>query len=138
MSFSAGVCYSFKQEILAGTHLLTSDTIKIALYTQAGMTNGNFATLAAYSTTGEVSGSGYTAGGVALTGATISISGAVAYITFTNPTWSASLTADACLIYNASKSNKAIAIYGFNSTTSFGTFTVVMPPAGTTAIITVT
>jgi VCBS repeat-containing protein len=83
----------------------------------------------AYTTTGETSGAGYTAGGNTLTGVTVLTSGTTAYVDFANPVWtSASFTARGALIYNASKSNKAIAVLDFGSDkTTTTTFTVQMP-----------
>lgn len=146
-NFAAGVCYTFKQELLQGVHAFagtTPDTIKIALYTQTGATTLNNTTLATYTTTGEVGASGtYTAGGSSMSGVSVSISSSTAYVTWSsNPQWtSATITSDSCLLYNNSSkngtSNRAIAIYSFGSTTSTsGTFTVVLPAAGTSATLT--
>ncbi len=137
MAFAACITDQFKQDILNGVHQ-PGDTYKIALYTQAAATNAN-KTLTAYSATGEVSGTGYSAGGTALSGFTVGLSTDTAYITFTNPSWSsATITADAAVIYNSSRSNKAMAVLSFGSTTSTaGTFTVQFPAAGASAVITI-
>lgn len=145
MAFAAGVAYTFKQELMKGTHDFTTDTIKIALYVQASATTLNNTSLATYTSTGEVSASGtYSAGGQALSGVSVSISSATAYVSWsTNPSWtSATITSDSCLIYNNSlknsTANRAIAIYSFGSTTSTaGTFTVVLPAAGSSATLTI-
>lgn len=129
MAITAAVCNSYKQEILQGTHS-SADTYKIALYTSTASLDG---TTTAYSATNEVSGTGYTAGGATLSGFTVSGSGSTAWLDFTtDPTWSTStITARGALIYNSSKSNKAVAVLNFGSdiTSTAGTFTVTFPTA---------
>jgi hypothetical protein len=96
------------------------------------------ATTTAYATTNEVVGAGYTAGGVSLSGFTSGLANGVAYVTFSDATWAnATITARGCLIYNSSKSNKAVAAFDFggNITSTSGTFTVDLPAAGATALI---
>lgn len=136
MAVTAAVCDSYTQELFSGTHTNT-DTYKIALYTAASATLN--ASTTAYTATGEVSGTGYTAGGLALSGFSTSIDIGVAILDFTtDPSWaSATITADSALIYNSSKSNKAVAVLSFGSTTSTnGTFTVTFPaPAAATGLI---
>ena len=86
----------------------------------------------AYSTTNEVSGTGYTAGGNALTGAVISADGTTAIVDFDNTTWASStITARGALIYNSSKANRAIAVLDFGSdkTSTDGDFTIQFPAA---------
>lgn len=127
MAISQAMCSSFKQELLGGIHDLDTDTIKIALYTSAATLG---ASTTAYATTNEVAGTGYTAGGNTLTGATISLSGTTAFVGFADTTWAtATITARGALIYNASKANRAIAVLDFGSdkTSTAGDFTVVMP-----------
>ena len=92
---------SFKEELYEGVHNLLTDTIKIALYTA-------YADLGAdttvYTTTDEITGTGYSAGGNVLTGATVQSSGNTAYVSFNNTSWNnASFTCRGALIYNASK-----------------------------------
>ena len=124
---------SFKAELYQAVHNLLTDTLKIALYT--GNANLN-ADTAAYTTSNEVSGGGYTAGGVALTGVTINTSGYTAYVNFNNVSFSASVTARCALIYNASKSNKSIAVLDFGSDKTSSAFTITMPQnTATTALI---
>ena len=129
MAITAAVCNSYKQEILQGTHS-SADTYKIALYTSTASLDG---TTTAYSATNEVSGTGYTAGGATLSGFTVSGSGPTAWLDFTtDPTWATStITARGALIYNSSKSNKAVAVLNFGSdiTSTAGTFTVTFPTA---------
>ena len=108
----------------------TADTFKAALYT----TNQSLgASTTAYSSTGEVSGTGYTAGGITVTNATApTTSGTTAYwtpsasITYTNVTLTTAF--DAVLIYNSTQSNKAVSVHTFGSqTVTAGTFTLTMP-----------
>jgi hypothetical protein len=126
MAFEQTLTTSFKQDILLGVHDLDTDTLKIALYLATADLG---AATTVYTTTGETSGAGYTAGGNTLTGVTVLTSGTTAYVDFANPTWDpASFTARGALIYNASKSNKAIAVLDFGSDkTTTTTFTVQMP-----------
>ena len=125
---------SFKKELYQAIHNLSTDTIKIALYT--GNANLNEDTTV-YSATNEVSGTGYTAGGQALTGVSISSSGYVAYANWDNVAWTAALTARCALIYNVTQGNKSIAVLDFGSDkTSTTTFTITMPAnTSTTALI---
>ena len=118
---------SFRQEMLQAVHNLLTDTIKLALYTSASGLNE---ATTVYSATDEVSGTGYSAGGIVLTGATISASNSVVFVNFNNAVWDpASFTAAGGLIYNASKSNKSIAVLSFGGDkTAASTFTVTMPP----------
>ena len=134
MSISQTLCTSFKAELYQAVHNLLTDTIKIALYT-------NHATLdestTVYTTSNEITGTGYTAGGVVMTGITVSTSGQIAYVNFANASWSGALTARGALIYNASQGNKAIAVLDFGADkTSVITFLVTMPAnTSTTALI---
>jgi hypothetical protein len=136
MAITQAFCTSAKADFLGGVHDLDTDTIKIALYTSSADLG---ATTTAYSSTNEVVGTGYTAGGLTLTSPVISTDGTTAIVDFSDATWSGStITARGALIYNASKSNKAIAVLDFGSdkTSSAGNFTVVMPAAAAaTAII---
>jgi len=117
---------SFKAQLYQGIHDLTTDVIKIALY--SGNANLNEATTA-YSTTNEVVASGYSAGGLVLTPITVNSSGYTAYVGFPNVTWTAALTARCALIYNSSKANRSVAVLDFGADkTSTNTFTITMPP----------
>jgi len=126
-----------KQDFLNGVHQ-PGDTYMIALY-DAAATNDK--TTTAYSATHEIAGTGYAAGGIALSGFTVGLVGDTAYIDFTtDPSWpSASFTAASALIYNASRSNKALAVidFGGSFTATGGTFTVQLPAPGASAIITI-
>jgi hypothetical protein len=125
---------SFKAEVYQAVHNLLTDTIKIALYTA----NANLdETTTVYTTLNEVVASGYTAGGEVMTGVALNTSGYTVYVNWANVSWSASVTARCALIYNASKSNKSIAVLDFGSDkTSTGTFTITMPAnTATSALI---
>lgn len=139
MANSQAICNSFKSEVLSGIHALGTtvtrggtgaDTIKAALYlTSASIGAGT----TAYSSTGEVTGTNYTAGGVTVTNATaptLSSSTAVwtpsASIVFTTVTLSTFF--DCVLLYNSTQSNKAISAHTFGSQTiTAGTLTLTMP-----------
>ena len=134
MAITTAICNSYKQELLEGVHAST-DTYKIALFTSSATLS---ASTTAYSTSNEVSGTGYDAGGKTLTGYVSGLSGSTAYITFDDPSWSNStITARGCLIYNSSKSNKAVAAFDFGSDviSVSGTFTIDLPAAGASALI---
>jgi hypothetical protein len=134
MPITTAICNSYKQEILEGVHA-SADTYKIALYTSSATLS---ASTTAYSSTNEVSGTGYDAGGKTLTGYVSGLSSGTAYITFDDPSWTSStITARGCLIYNSSKSNKAVACFDFGSDviSVSGTFTIDLPAAGASALI---
>jgi hypothetical protein len=134
MSITSALCNSYKKEILEGVHDST-DTYKIALFdSNAGLS----ATTTVYSTSGESDGAGYTAGGIELSGFTTGLSGSTAYLTFSDPSWpNSTITARGCMIYNSSKSNKAVAVFNFGQNVSSvnGTFTVDFPGAGGSSLI---
>ena len=125
---------SFKAECWQAIHNLLTDTLKIALYTGNAALD---ASTTAYAATNEITGSGYTAGGLTLTGVTIDTSGYTAFCSFTNPSWSGALTARYALIYNASKANRSVAVLDFGADkTSVITFTITLPAnTATTALI---
>jgi len=134
MAITTAICNSYKQEILEGVHAST-DTYKIALYTSSATLGAG---TTAYSSSNEVTGTNYSAGGVTLTGYTSGLSSSTAYITFSDPSWADStITARGCLIYNSSKTNKAVACFDFGSdvVSVSGTFTINLPAAGATALI---
>lgn len=129
MAITSAVCNSFKQELFGGIHDIDTDVIKMALYTSAATLG---ASTTSYTTSNEVVGVGYVAGGNTLTGATISLDGSVAIVDFSDTTWSsATITARGAMIYNSSKSNKAIAVidFGADKTSTNGSFVVQMPVA---------
>jgi hypothetical protein len=139
VSNTQAMCTSFKGEILSGVHALgttvtrattAADTLKAALYVTTATINE---ATTAYSATGEVSGTGYSAGGVTVTNATApTTSGTTGYwtpsasITYTSVTLTTAF--DCVLIYNSTQSNKAISVHTFGSqTVTAGTFTLTMP-----------
>ncbi len=130
MAITSALCNSFKQELLAMTPHIAGDIYKIALYTSAATLDK---TTTAYSTTNEVVGSGYTAGGQNLVGFVVSLDTDTAILDFTtDPAWTSStITARGALIYNSTRSNKSVATLDFGSdiTSTNGTFTVIIPAA---------
>lgn len=135
-AMTQGIPDAFKQEVLKGTHIPGTDVFKIALYTQAAASYAP-ASSTVYSATGEVTGTGYTAGGATLAGAVtwLDTTNHVAGLDFTDPVWTSStITADGFVIYNASKGNKLVYIGTFTSTSSTnGSFTITFPAATYTA-----
>jgi len=140
MAITAAVCNSFKTEALQGIHL-AADVYKIALYTSAATLSK---ATTAYSATNEVGDSGtYAAGGQTLVGYTAALDTDTAYLDWsTDPAWtSATITARGALLYNATRSNKAVAVLDFGSdiTSTNGTFTVTFPAAAAaTALVRIT
>lgn len=139
MANTQAMCTSFKGEILKGIHALgttvtrgatTADVIKAALFLASATINAATAT---YSSTGEVSGAGYSAGGVTVTNASApSTSGTTAIwtpsasIVYSAVTLSTAF--DCVLLYNSSQGDKAISVHTFGSqTVTAGTFTLTMP-----------
>ena len=125
---------SFKAELYQGIHDLTTDVIKIALYTASANLNES---TTVYSSTNEVPATGtYSLGGAQLTPITVSSSGYTAYVGFPNISWTAAITARCALIYNSSQGNKSIAVLDFGSDkTSTVTFTITMPANTATAAL---
>jgi len=123
-----GLTTSFKQQMLQAGQSLLTDTLYMALYTAFADIGPN---TTAYSTAGEVVGTGYVAGGVPVTGATIGVgTDGTVYVNFNNvPFPSASFIARGALIYNTSKSNKSVAVLDFGADKIFTsvTNTVTMP-----------
>lgn len=137
MAITTAVCNSFKADLMAMTPHTAADVYKIALYTSAATLD---ATTTAYSATNEVSGTGYTAGGATLVGFTPGSGSGVGWLDWTtDPTWPTStITARGALIYNSSRSNKAVAVYDFGAdiTSTAATFTAALPAAAAgTALI---
>jgi hypothetical protein len=126
------MCTSFKQEILVGTHNFTAssgNTFKLALYTSSASLG---ASTTAYTTSNEVSGTGYTAAGAALTSVTPTTSGTTALCDFSDLTFSSStITANGALIYNDTQSDKAVCTlaFGGDKTSTAGDFTIQFPTA---------
>jgi hypothetical protein len=133
MAITQAMCTSFKQEILVAEHNFTAttgNTMRAALYTSsATMSAGT----TAYATTNEVSGTGYTAAGNALTNVTPTTSSTTALTDFADTTWStATITARGALIYNDTHSSNAAVLvldFGADKTSTAGDFTIVFPAA---------
>lgn len=145
MAISQTATTSFKVELLQAVHNFgptSPDTFKIALYTGAANIGP---TTTVYTTSGETSGTGYTAGGLTLVISTSptannNSSGVpTAYISFNNVSWpNSSFTARGALIYNVSKGNKSVAVldFGGDKTTNNDTFEVIFPtPDANNAIV---
>ena len=135
MAITSAICNSFKQEILVGTHDFTAstgDTFKLALFTSSATLGAG---TTAYATTNEItntSGSAYSAGGNTLTSVTPVLDSSTAVCDFADTSWtSASFTANGCLIYNSSQSDKAVCAIAFGSdkTATNGTFQIQFPTA---------
>jgi hypothetical protein len=133
MAISQAMCTSFKSELLTAEHDFTNttgNTFRIALYTSSATLG---ASTTAYSATNEVSGTGYTAAGEALTNVTPTTSGTTAYTDFADVTWSsATITANGALIYNDSHASDAavcVLAFGGDKTSTNGDFTIQFPTA---------
>ena len=133
MAITSAICNSFKTEILKGVHNFTAssgDTFNLALYTSSATLNKS---TTAYTTSEEVSGSGYTAKGNALTSVTPALSTDTAVCDFADTSFtSASFTARGCLIFNDSAtSDPAVCVidFGADKTVTSGTFTIQFPAA---------
>ena len=125
---------SFKAQLYQGIHDLTTDVIKIALYTANANLNED---TTAYNSTNEVPNTGtYVAGGAILTPITVSSSGYTAFVGFPNISWTGAITARCALIYNSSQGNKSVAVLDFGSDKiSTVTFTITMPANTATAAL---
>lgn len=136
MAITQALCTSFKQEILDAIHDINTDTFKLALYLDTANLD---ATTTAYTATGESSGTGYTAGGLALSGGTVVTDGTTVIVDFSDLTFpTVSLTARGALIYNNSKADRAVAVldFGANRTSTNGDFNVIFPaPTATLGLI---
>jgi len=152
MANAQAMTTSFMGELMTATHnfgvapiraVTTVDSFKAALYLTTATYN---AATTAYSATGEVSGTGYTAGGVAVTMGTVPIatnSSTTAGVAFVTPSASITYTTvtlatafDAVLLYNSTQANKAVSVHTFGSQTiTAGTFTLTMPANTTTTAL---
>jgi len=135
MAINQAVCATFKQQLLDGDHDISSDTIKLALYTNTASLDAN---TSAYSASNEVGDSGsYSAGGGTLQNANVSLTktnatASTAFVDFDDLSFSnATISAQAALIYNTSSANvnAAIAVIDFGGvkTSTSGTFTIQFP-----------
>jgi hypothetical protein len=129
-------CNVFKTGLMNGTFNFTSGTFYMALYTNEATLNES---TTAYTSTGEVVASGYTAGGLALTIAqtpTVGNSGNTAFISFSNAVWTSALTSRGALIYQSGGGNPAVCVLDFGADkTSSTTFTVAMPANTSTSAL---
>lgn len=126
---------SFKKELYLGVHNLVVDTIKIALYDENALLGPE--TLS-YTTVGEVSGTGYDAGGKVCQNVVVNSSGTVAYVSFDQVQWApASFTCFGALLYNASKDNRSIAVidFGGENTVTNGLVLLLPPNQPNSALI---
>lgn len=138
MAISQAMCTSFKVQLLNGIHAFSTsvvrgntnaDSFKLALYTSSASLGAG---TTAYTTSGEASGTGYTAAGAALTAVAPTSSGTTAFLDFNDLTFStATVTARGALIYNDTQGDKAVAVldFGADKTSTAGDFTVVFPAA---------
>jgi len=134
MAITTAMCSSFKRDLLKGYHGMDSDTFKMALFTSSATLG---ASTTNYSSTNEVSGTGYTAGGQALDNGSVTLSGTTAYVDFDDETWTtATITANGALIYNTqtnggSGTTDAVAVlaFGGDKTSTNGDFVVQFPTA---------
>lgn len=133
MAITQAMCTSFKQELLQAKHDFTSgtgNTFKLALYTSSATLG---ASTTAYSVTNEVSGTGYSAGGSALTNVTPTTSGTTAFTDFDDLTFStATITARGALIYNDTQTGDPSVVvldFGSDKSSSAGDFTITFPTA---------
>lgn len=136
-----GVCGSFRSELLNGYHAFSSayraaDTFKIALY--PATVDLDPATTTVYSATGEISATGYSAGGLVLVPTAPANAGAIAYQSFADAVWTSNnIVAAGALIYNFTQANRAVCIldFGGNKTSTGGVFTVQFPVNGPTSSV---
>ena len=144
MAITQALCTSFKTQLMTATHdftTTTGDTFKLALFRAQASIVGTFgAATTNYSDMGadEASGTNYTAGGSSLTNVTPTSSGTTAYTDFNDLVFSnVTITTSGCLIYNSSKSNKAVAVFNFggDKTATAGDLTIIFPTADASSAI---
>ena len=135
MAITSAIANTFKTEVLKAVHNFTAstgNTFNLALYTSSATLS---ASTTAYSSSNEItnsSGTAYSAKGKALTSVTPTLDSSTAVCDFADVSWtSASFTANGCLIYNDTQSDKACAVvaFGGDKTVSSGTFTIQFPAA---------
>ena len=138
MAITTAMCNSFKQELLGGVHDLDTDTLKVALIKQSptGTYDDNTTNYSDITgNTDEAVGTNYSAGGQVLDTATITLSGTTAFVDFDDEVFvNHTISADGAIIYNASKANRAVAVFDFGGTvtSTSGDFTLVFPTADAT------
>ena len=134
MAITTAMCSSFKRDLLKGFHDFVDDTFYIALFTSSASLD---ATTTDYSTSNEVTGTGYTAGGQQLDSPSVTLSGTTAFVDFNDETWtSATITANGAMIYNTTTdggtgTTDAVAVlaFGGDKTSTNGDFVVQFPTA---------
>ena len=130
MAITQAVCNTFKSELLGGVHDFDSGSgqvFRLALYSSAANLS---AATTAYTTSGEVSSSGYSAGGGILAGQTVSLDTATGIVTFSDLSFTGvTLTARGALIYSTTNAGKAVCVldFGADKTATSGTFTILFP-----------
>ena len=138
MAIQQGATDAFATGLMNGVYNFTTDSFKIALYTGSASLGPD---TAIYTSANEVVATGYTAGGIALTvNAVPTSANNTTYISFSNVTWNAALTASAALIYKSGGTNPTVCVLDFGaSKTSTTTFTIQFPTANSSdAIIRIT
>lgn len=141
MAISTAMCTSFKSELLGGIHDLDTHSLKLALIKASPSGTYNATTTNYSNVTGnsdEASGTNYSAGGQVLDSATIAVDGTTATVDFADEVFSnVTCSADGCIIYNASASNKAICVIDFGGTVSAtaGDLTIQFPAASASAAV---
>ncbi len=144
MAITQALCTSFKTQLMTATHdftTTTGDVFKLALFRAQASISGTFgAGTTNYSDMGadQATGTNYTAGGSALTNVTPTSSGTTAYTDFADLVFSnVTITTSGCLIYNSSKSNKAVAVFNFggDKTATAGDMTIIFPTADASSAI---
>jgi len=128
-------CNTLRSGLADGTINLSTDTFRLALYTNAASLDQ---TTTAYTAVGEASGGNYSAGGQVVTAtvnSALTPSGSVVYVTFSSPAWTGAITARGALIYKAG-ANGAVCVLDFgNDKISNNTFTVTMPADTSTSAL---
>jgi len=141
MAITTAMCTSFKSELLGGVHDLDTDSIKLALIKDSpsgtyGAATTNYSNVTDNSD--EATGAGYTAGGQVLDNVTITTAGTTAIVDIDDETFSSvTISADGCIIYNASQANAAIAVidFGGTKTSTNGDFVIDFPASGASTSI---
>ena len=139
MSITSAMCTSFKKELMEAVHNFKNtggSTFNLALYTSSATLD---ASTTAYTTSNEVSGTGYTAKGNSLTNVTPTSTGTTAFTDFSDTTWSSStITARGAMIFNDTASGDPSVVildFGSNKSSSSSDFTIVFPTADSTSAI---
>jgi hypothetical protein len=125
--FVAGLTASFKEQVLLGVHDFLNDVFKIALYDSTATLDSN---TTVYTTTGEVTSAGYTAGGQVLLVPTVGVGNDTGYASFASPIWyGTTFSVRGALIYNFTKSNKSVGVlnFGIDQTTLGQNFEIRFP-----------